>query len=77
MKLKIGQKNILGIFGLVEIEKLLNKNGKSLKDFEGLPQPNIEEKRHLDNRLIRKQLIYDVNQLRIQHDQWKSSLHQS
>ena len=61
---------------MVEIEKLLNKNDKSLRDFKGLPHPNLEEIKHLENRLIREQQIYDVHELKRQHDEWKSSLNQ-
>lgn len=53
---------------LVEIEKLLNKNGESLKDFEGPPQLELEEIKHLDSILICEQLMYDVHQLRMQHN---------
>jgi len=66
----------ISTFCLVEIEKLLNKKGKSLSDFKGLSHPALEEIKHLDNILIREQLIYDAHELKRQHDEWKSSLNQ-
>ena len=48
--------------GLYEIEMILNKNGRSLRDFPpmSLPSPNLLHQ--LDNKLIREQLDYDQEQ---------------
>ena len=59
---------------LVEIQQLLNRNGRSLKDFPDLPQPNPSLLTNLDNRLIREALDFDSKQSKIEHDQLHSLL---
>ncbi|XP_058753699.1 uncharacterized protein LOC131626879 [Vicia villosa] len=45
---------------LVEVEKLLQKNRKSLSDFVGMPQPNGYVVQQLGNRLIYDERNYDI-----------------
>jgi len=45
--------------GLYEIELILNKNGRSLKDYPPMSSPPSDMMRWLGNRLIREQLHYD------------------
>ncbi|PWA42922.1 hypothetical protein CTI12_AA538510 [Artemisia annua] len=59
---------------LVEIQQLLNRNGRSLKDFPDLSQPNPTLLTNLDNRLIREALNFDSKQSKIEHDQLHSLL---
>ncbi|XP_071695229.1 uncharacterized protein [Rutidosis leptorrhynchoides] len=59
---------------LVEIQMLLNKNGKALSDFPDLPQPDPSLISHLDNRLIREELNYNIQELKAIHDSLYSSL---
>lgn len=59
---------------LVEIEKILSRTGKSLKDFSDLLQPDLEEISHLQNRLIREELNYDLKALKSEHDERKRAL---
>jgi hypothetical protein len=47
---------------LIEIEKLLQSNRKSLTDFPCIPFPNNYVTAELGNRLIYDELDYDVNQ---------------
>ncbi|KAI3910454.1 hypothetical protein MKX01_034848, partial [Papaver californicum] len=43
---------------LYEIEKILNRDNKSLKDFN-LLSPNLEFRSNLENRLVRDKMSYD------------------
>ncbi|PWA54582.1 hypothetical protein CTI12_AA434460 [Artemisia annua] len=45
---------------LVEIQELLNRNGRSLSDFQDLQRPDPKLLTNLDNRLIREALDFDV-----------------
>ena len=47
------------IFFFLEIEKLLNDVGKSLRDFSTLPYLDERYTRDLDNRLINDELSYN------------------
>jgi len=53
---------------LVEIEKILNRLGKSIEDFEGIPLPDFEDIKHLDNRIIREELNYNAKTLKTEFD---------
>ncbi|KAF8397618.1 hypothetical protein HHK36_016538 [Tetracentron sinense] len=53
----IVQKNM----GLNEIEQILNKNGRSLKEFTGMLMPSLENTTVLLNRLIREELSFDAD----------------
>ncbi|GJT46020.1 helicase [Tanacetum coccineum] len=53
---------------LVEIHELLNRNGRSLTDFQDLPCPNPQLLTNMDNRLIREALNFDTNKSRIEHE---------
>ena len=52
---------------LAEIEQLLTKGGKSLKDFPGMPLPDSSVLQDLNNRLVNEELNYDKDSLRIEH----------
>ncbi|RYR17330.1 hypothetical protein Ahy_B03g062095 [Arachis hypogaea] len=39
-------------FCLVEIENLLQNNGKSLKDYAGMPVPNVNSISHFSNSMV-------------------------
>ncbi|GJZ68071.1 DNA helicase PIF1, ATP-dependent [Tanacetum coccineum] len=54
---------------LVEIQEVLNRNGRSLTEFQDLPRPNPKLLTNMDNRLIREALEFDMNKSRIEH-QW-------
>ncbi|KAI9118259.1 hypothetical protein K1719_010591 [Acacia pycnantha] len=45
--------------GLLEIEKLLLRNGKSLNDYPSLPKPNEENLINMSNQLILQELNYN------------------
>ncbi|GKC75225.1 ATP-dependent DNA helicase PIF1-like protein, partial [Tanacetum coccineum] len=53
---------------LVEIQELLNRNGRSLTDFQDLPRPNPQLITNMDNRHIREALNFDMNKSRIEHE---------
>ncbi|KAM0880860.1 hypothetical protein ACQ4PT_033300 [Festuca glaucescens] len=51
---------------LIEIETLLRRGGKSLKDYEGIPVPDNNSLHGLQNRLISEELNYDRASLQIE-----------
>ncbi|XP_057421492.1 uncharacterized protein LOC130715411 [Lotus japonicus] len=53
---------------LIEIEKLLIKNGKQLIDYDGMPLPEKSAIEALDNRLIREELNYNIQELEEEHE---------
>jgi len=55
----VGQRQDLGLY---KIEMILNKNGRSLRDFPPMPLPSPNLLRQLGNKLIREQLDYDQEQ---------------
>ncbi|GJU47770.1 helicase [Tanacetum coccineum] len=55
-------------------KQLLNKNGRSLADFQELPRPNPALLTKLDNRLIREAMDFDIKQSKLKHDQLHSLL---
>ncbi|XP_071699714.1 uncharacterized protein [Rutidosis leptorrhynchoides] len=59
---------------LAEKQMLLNKKGRALSDFPDLPQPDPSLIRHIDNRLIREELNYNIQELKAVHDSLYSSL---
>ncbi|GJT72999.1 putative ribonuclease H-like domain-containing protein, partial [Tanacetum coccineum] len=59
---------------LLEIQKLLNRDGRSLAEFQDLPRLNPRFLTNLENRLIREALDFDVNKSRAKHAQLHSLL---
>ncbi|XP_071741410.1 uncharacterized protein [Rutidosis leptorrhynchoides] len=59
---------------LLEIQSILNKNGKSLGDFPDLPQPDPALLTQLDNRLIHEELNYNLAELQAEHQTLYASL---
>ncbi|GJY00786.1 ATP-dependent DNA helicase PIF1-like protein [Tanacetum coccineum] len=59
---------------LMEIEVLLNRNGRSLTDFQELPRPNPALLTQIDNRLIREAMDFDVKTSKLEHDKLHSLL---
>lgn len=54
---------------LIEIEKLLVLNGKSLKDFDTMPFPHGEDMNEFGNILLFNELNHDVYQMQALHDE--------
>ncbi|GJU24820.1 ATP-dependent DNA helicase PIF1-like protein [Tanacetum coccineum] len=54
---------------LMEIQDLLNTNGRALSEFTDMPQPNPALLTSVDNRLIREAQAFDMNKSRIQHQE--------
>ncbi|MCI22111.1 ATP-dependent DNA helicase PIF1, partial [Trifolium medium] len=52
---------------LIEIEKLLNENGRSLSDYPSLPTPVVEDVNTFHNKLIADELSYDRVELAALH----------
>ncbi|XP_060972332.1 uncharacterized protein LOC133038257 [Cannabis sativa] len=61
-------------YTLYEIEMIMLKMGKSLKDIDGMSFPNSSLIRDLGNRLINEELDYDREQLNILHEKSFASL---
>ncbi|KAI9123214.1 hypothetical protein K1719_006103 [Acacia pycnantha] len=59
---------------LIEIETLLQKNGKSISDFPSLPLPSSSTHVNVDNHFIRQELNYNKVQLHKQSEQIVKSL---
>ncbi|KAK7281633.1 hypothetical protein RIF29_09790 [Crotalaria pallida] len=59
--------NVIHNICLIEIEKLLQINGKSLRDFHGMPYPEDCENMDIGNVFIRNELNYDVCAMRHLH----------
>ncbi|XP_062114291.1 uncharacterized protein LOC133825350 [Humulus lupulus] len=55
-------------YTLFEIESIMLKMGKSLKDIDGMPLPNPSLIRDSGNRLVNEELDYDRDQLKILHE---------
>ncbi|KAL8119670.1 hypothetical protein AgCh_016964 [Apium graveolens] len=61
-------------YALMEIEALMQKLGKSLKDIDGMPQPDPSLTREFGNRLLSEEMDYDRVALKILHDRSLSAL---
>ncbi|XP_072076577.1 uncharacterized protein [Arachis hypogaea] len=48
---------------LIEIEKILNRNARSLRDYQSMPYPEMFDVRLFQNKLIEEELAYDTNEL--------------
>ncbi|XP_035837612.1 uncharacterized protein LOC110893035 [Helianthus annuus] len=59
---------------LIELNELLEKNGKSLSDFTDMPQPDTSLLDKMDNRLIREELSYNKKKITDEHDRLYASL---
>ncbi|XP_015057654.1 uncharacterized protein LOC107003921 [Solanum pennellii] len=55
-------------YSLLEIENMLIKQGRSLRDIEGMPLPDNTLMRNVGNRLINEELDYDKGELKKMHD---------
>ncbi|XP_072073467.1 uncharacterized protein [Arachis hypogaea] len=48
---------------LIEIEKILNSNVRSLRDYQSMPYPEMSHVRLFQNKLIEEELAYGTNEL--------------
>ncbi|XP_016195611.1 uncharacterized protein LOC107636628 [Arachis ipaensis] len=64
----------LQTFCLIEIEKLLQNNGKSLKDYAGMPLPNVGLISTFSNSMVVREMQYDVSEMLAQHDDYFAQL---
>ncbi|CAJ2652908.1 unnamed protein product [Trifolium pratense] len=53
---------------LIEIEKILVRNGKELSEIDGMPLPDDASLAAKDNRLITEELNYNADELRKEHE---------
>ncbi|XP_035843842.1 uncharacterized protein LOC118490361 [Helianthus annuus] len=61
-------------FTLCEIEKILNHNNSTLRNWSTMPYPDFDSTDYLDNRLILEKLDYDKNKQKKEFDTLFSSL---
>ncbi|KAJ0513582.1 putative DNA helicase [Helianthus annuus] len=61
-------------FTLCEIEKILNRNNSTLRNWSTMPYPDFDSADSLDNRLILEELDYDKNKQKKEFDSLFSSL---
>ncbi|XP_057418906.1 uncharacterized protein LOC130713124 [Lotus japonicus] len=59
---------------LIEIEKILQGNGRSLKEFPCLPYPKFSEIQNFENRFVADELNYNRDEMVKIHDELVSSL---
>ncbi|XP_057456530.1 uncharacterized protein LOC130747576 [Lotus japonicus] len=59
---------------LAELEKLLNMNGRSLKDYSCLPFPDLFDVSQYENKLVADELNYDRAEMEGLHDSLLNSL---
>ncbi|XP_057445063.1 uncharacterized protein LOC130737334 [Lotus japonicus] len=64
----------LKILCIIEIEKLLQRNGRSLNDYPCLPTPEYDEVLQFDNRFIVDEQNYDKDALKVQYIELLSML---
>ncbi|XP_057760382.1 uncharacterized protein LOC130980750 [Arachis stenosperma] len=64
----------LQTFCLIEIEKLLQNNGKSLKDYAGMPLPNVHLISAFSNTMVVREMQYDISEMLAQHDDYFAQL---
>lgn len=55
-------------YTLIEIERLLKENDKSLNDFKGMPKPNESVLREISNTVLRQELNYDTAKEASEHE---------
>ncbi|RYR70411.1 hypothetical protein Ahy_A03g016905 [Arachis hypogaea] len=66
----------LQTFCLIEIEKLLQANEKSLRDFAGMPLPNVDLVSQFSNSMVLRELEYDISMMLEEHDSKFSNLNE-
>ncbi|RYR77544.1 hypothetical protein Ahy_A01g002051 [Arachis hypogaea] len=66
----------LQAFCLLEIEKLLQSNGKSLRNYAGMPVPNNSLVSQFSNLMLLRELQYDTVSLTREHDANVSKLNE-
>ncbi|XP_074300171.1 uncharacterized protein LOC141631392 [Silene latifolia] len=67
------QEDVKRSYTLIEIDKVLMRYGKTLKDIRDMPLPGFEELQGMDNKLIREERLYDQRQL---NQEWSENLKQ-
>ncbi|XP_025703556.1 uncharacterized protein [Arachis hypogaea] len=58
----------LQTFCLIEIQKLLQNNGKSLRDYAGMPCPDIQLVSQFNNSMLLREMQYDIDLLIQEND---------
>ncbi|KAL2938140.1 ATP-dependent DNA helicase PIF1 [Bienertia sinuspersici] len=60
-------------YALYEIEEILNRNNRSIRDFEGMPYPDISLVQQSSNTLTLQEQLYDTESLKTEATQANSS----
>ena len=61
---------------LIEVEKLLNSNGRSLKEFQSMPFPSDSPLSQFQNHFLAEELNYDKEQLSVDLKKYLSSMNE-
>ncbi|XP_074299946.1 uncharacterized protein LOC141631133 [Silene latifolia] len=67
------QEDVKRSYTLIEIDKVLMRYGKSLKDIKEMPLPSFDDLKGVENKLVREEQMYDHEQL---HQEWSGKVHQ-
>lgn len=59
---------------LIEIEKVLRTNGRSLKEWPSLPYPSFCETFRFENQFVADELNYNKDEMNVQHQHLVCSL---
>ncbi|XP_057418929.1 uncharacterized protein LOC130713151 [Lotus japonicus] len=71
--LQINDEDLMNLC-LIEIEKVLRTNGRSLKEWPSLPYPSFCETFRFENQFVANELNYNKNEMNVQHQQLVCSL---
>ena len=63
-------------YTLIEIERLLKENDKSLADFAGMPKPNPNVLKEISNTVLHQELSYDTEKEAAEHDKLFSTMNE-
>ncbi|XP_074300532.1 uncharacterized protein LOC141631809 [Silene latifolia] len=67
------QEDVKRSYTLIEIDNILMRYGKSLKDIKEMPLPSFDDLKGVENKLVREEQMYDHEQL---HQEWSEKVQQ-
>ncbi|XP_074283443.1 uncharacterized protein LOC141607991 [Silene latifolia] len=67
------QEDVKRSYTLIEIDKILMRYGKSLKDIKEMPLPSFDDLKGVENKLVREEQMYDHEQL---NQEWSGKVQQ-
>jgi hypothetical protein len=64
-------------YALVEIEKLMRHDGKSMKDFSEIEMPSLDMLQEIGNRLMNEELKFDSEEQKEEHERIYGNLNEN